>query len=57
MEQETGVLLQTEEMCTKTGERVMEVMHTKHMDTLTSSTATLDTYPDRPLDIVPMDIT
>ena len=56
-EQETGGVLQLVEICTKTGERVMEVMRTKHPDSRPSSTASLDTYSDRPPELVPMDIT
>ena len=53
MEQETGVLLQTEEMCTKTGERVMEVMHTKQPDARPPAAANVDIYSDHRPELVP----
>ena len=37
-------VLQPEEHCTKTGDWVMEVMHTKHPDTQPPSADSLDTY-------------
>ena len=56
-ERDTGGVLQTEELYTKTGERGMEMLHTKHPDERTPYVASLDTYLDRPLELVPMDIT
>ena len=50
-------MLQPADLCTKTGEKVIEVLRTKHLDACPSTTASLDTYPDRPLDLVPVDIT
>ena len=57
MERETGGVLHPTERCTKTGERVMEVLHTKHPEYCPPTAASLDSYPDRPLEIVPVDIT
>ena len=55
-EQETGDVLQPAEMCTKTRERVMEVLRTKHTDTLPPTAASLYTYMDRTPELVPVDI-
>ena len=52
-----GGMLQLTELCTKTGERVMEVLHTKHPDARPLTAESLDTYPDRPPELVPIDIT
>ena len=49
--------MQPEEHCTKTRERVMEVLSTKHMEAHTLSAASLDTYPDQPPELFPVDIT
>ena len=51
-----GVLL-PEEHCTKTGDRVLEVLHAKHPDAWPPSAACLDAYPGKPLEMVPVDIT
>ena len=56
-ERDKGRLLQPEELCKKTGERVMEVLRTKHPDVCTLSAASLDTYTDQPPEIIPVDIT
>ena len=56
-EQEKGGVLLPEDKCTKTGERVMEVLRTKHPDARPPSTASLDTYPNNPPEMVPVDIT
>ena len=56
-ERDTGGVIQTEELCTKTGERGVEVLRTKHLDARPPYAASLDKYPDRPLELVPMDIT
>ena len=56
-ERETEGVLQPEEICTNTRERVMEVLRTKRPDAHTPSTASLDMYPDSPLELVPVDIT
>ena len=44
---ETGCVLQLAEHCTKTGDRVMEVLHTKHQNACPPSEAILDTYTNR----------
>ena len=56
-EQETGGVLHPEEMRTKTREMVMEVLRTKHPDARPMSAASMDTYPDQPLELSPVDIT
>ena len=56
-ERETGGVLQPEELCTKTGERVMEVLCAKHPDARPPSTVTLDSYTDSTSELVPVDIT
>ena len=53
---EGGVLL-PEEKCTKTGERVMEVLRTKHPDARPPSVASLDAYPNNPPEMVSVVIT
>ena len=50
-------MLHPEELCTKTKERVIELLRTRHMDVCPPTAASLDTYPDPPLEIVPVDIT
>ena len=39
------------------GERVIEVLYTMRPDAWTSTAASLELYPDRPPEIVPIDIT
>ena len=56
-ERETGRVLQPGDRCTKTGDRVMEVLHAKHTEAWTPAAASLDSYPDRPLELTPVDIT
>ena len=46
-----------EEQCTKTGERVLEVLHAKHPDARPPSAACLDAYPGKPPEMVPVGIT
>ena len=46
-----------EETCTKTGERVMEVLCTKNPYARLPSMERLDAYPDNPPEIVPVYIT
>ena len=41
----------------KNGESVMEVLCTKYLDARPLFKASLDTYPDRPPQLIPMDIT
>ena len=54
---ETGGVLQTGKMCTKTGERVMEVLRTKQPEAHPLTAASLDSYPDRPPELFPVEIT
>ena len=44
-ERETGGVLHTGDRCTKTGDRVMEVIRTKHLEARTPTAASLDSYP------------
>ena len=46
-----------EEQCTNMGERVLEVLHTKHPDARPPSAACLDAYPGKPPEMVPVNIT
>ena len=41
----------------KTGDRVMEVLHTKHPEARTPTAASLDCYTGRPPELTPVDIT
>ena len=54
---ETGGVLQPGYRCTKTGDRVMEVLRAKHPEAQTPTAASLDSYPDRPPELTPVDIT
>ena len=56
-EREIGRLIRLAERCTKTGERVMEVLRTKHPEALPKKLVSLYTYPDRPPEIISVDIT
>ena len=56
-DRETGGILQSGERCKKMGERVMEVLRTKHPEACTPTASSLDSYSDRPPDLVPVDIT
>ena len=56
-ERDTGRVLQPKERYTKTGEQVMEVLRAKHPDSQTPTAESLDSYPDRPPDLSPLDIT
>ena len=49
-------MLQPAELCTKIGEREMELVHTKHPDARPPSAAILDTYLDCPPELVPINI-
>ena len=35
----------------------MEVLHAKHPEAQTTTAASLDSYPDRPMELSPVDIT
>ena len=56
-EGETGGLLQPGYRCTKTGDRLMEVLCTKHPEAWTPTAASLYLCPGRPPEIPPVDIT
>ena len=56
-ERETGRVLQPGDRCKKTGDRLMEVLRAKHLEARTPTAASLYSYPDRPLDLTPVDIT
>ena len=56
-EREMGGVLQHGERCTDTGERVMEVLCTNPPEACPPTAASLDSYPDRPPEIVSVDIT
>ena len=56
-EREKGFVLQLSEMCTTTGERVMEVMCTKNPEACPPTAASLESYLDRPPELVPVGIT
>ena len=56
-ERETGGVLQPGNQCTKTGDRVMEVLRYKHPEARTPTAASLDSYPDRPPELTSLDIT
>ena len=50
-------MLRPVDMCTKTAERVVDVLRTKYPDSRPLTTSILDTYLNRPLELVPVDIT
>ena len=50
-------VLQPGERYTKTGGRVMEVLRTKHQEANSPTSDSLDSYPDRPPELVPVDVT
>ena len=52
-----GGVLQIEEHCIKQKERMMDILHTRHPDTRRPSSASIESYTDRPPELVPMDIT
>ena len=53
---DTGGVLQTGDWCTKTGDQVMEVLRSKHPEARTPTAASLDSYPNRPLELTQVDI-
>ena len=57
MEREMGVVLQPGNRCTKTGDRVMEMLRTKHPEARTPTAASLNSYMGRPPELTPVDIT
>ena len=56
-ERETGGVLQPGYRCTKTGNRVMEVLRTKHPEARTPTAASLDSYLSCPPSLTMVDIT
>ena len=56
-ERKTVSVLQPAERCTKTGERVMEVLRIKHPEARPPTAAILDLYPDLPPELVLVGIT
>ena len=50
-------MLKPAERCIKTGERVTEVLRTKHPEARLPVAARLDSYPDCPSELFPVDIT
>ena len=56
-EREMGGVLQPGDRGTKTGDRLMEVLRTKHPEARTPTAACLDAYPGRPPELTPVDIT
>ena len=57
IEHEMGGVLQPGDRCKKTGDQVMEVIRPKHLEARTPTAASLYSYPDRPLELTPLDIT
>ena len=51
-----GGVLYPAERYTNTGERLMEVLCTKHPEARPPTAASLDSYPDHPPEIFPVDI-
>ena len=56
-EQETWGMLHPPELCTKTGERLMKVLRTKHTDARPPTAASMESCTDHPPDIFLVDIT
>ena len=56
-EQETGGVLQPGGRCTNTGDRVMEVLSAKHPEDWTPNAVIMDSYPNFPLELTPVEIT
>ena len=50
-------MLQHGYQCTKSGEPVVSVLRSKHLDARHSTGASLNSYPGGPLEIVPVDVT
>ena len=53
-ERDTGGVLQPGDRCTKTGERVMKVLCTKHPEARTPTAASLDAYPGKNSELTPV---
>ena len=56
-ERETGGVLKTGDRYMKTGDRVMEVLRTKQPEAQIPTAANLDSYPGRPPELTPAEIT
>ena len=56
-ERETVGVLHPGGWCNKTGYRVMEVLHSKCPEARAPTAASLDSYPDLPLELSPVEIT
>ena len=56
-EKETGGVLQPGDRCTKMGDWVMKVLRAKHLESRTPTAASLELYPDRPLELTSVDTT
>ena len=56
-ERETDRVLQPGDRCTKTGDRVMKVLRAKNPEARTSTAEILDSYPNRPPELTPVEIT
>ena len=54
---EMGCVLQPEEHCTKIGERMIEVLSTKHPEARPPTASSLDSYPGQPPDLSPVNVT
>ena len=52
-----GGVLQPGERCTKTGDRVLEVLRTKHPEARSPTAACLESYTGRPPELTLADIT
>ena len=50
-------VLQSGDRCTKTGDRVMEVLRIKHPEARTPTASSLESYPGRPPELTTVDIT
>ena len=57
MYRDKGGVLQPAEQCTKTGGTVMEVLRTKRLEFRPPTSDSLELYPDRPPELVPVDVT
>ena len=56
-ERETGEVHHPGKRCTKTGDRVLEVLRTKHPEARTPTAASLDSYTGHPPELTLVDIT
>ena len=56
-ERETGGILHPGDWCTKTGDWLMEVLCSKKPEARKPNAVSLDLYPNRPMELIPVDIT